>query len=187
MSRERHTGGESKEGVLQLDVHQAAERLMSSVGSPDRYADLYTIGKAEDRAFRPLVEEFLHSPHEPMLARLALQILVDWWGLAMDYRGQLLSFLRGVDWDLADGGYVQLVAISSAGEIARDGDDHEVLRELLRLYDTGSSDLVQGAAYAALARSFGKGWAEIPRPHSAAWRTKVDAKMLDNLRGVAGI
>jgi hypothetical protein len=52
--------------------------LAAGANAEDRYDLLFVIGKANALGHRRLVESFLETPDDPMLARLALQILCDW-------------------------------------------------------------------------------------------------------------
>ena len=139
------------------DADIAARSLMANPESHSAYDLMYAIGKAEAIEHRALIESHLDDRADPMRARLALQILCNWWGLADEYRHEIFRFTKGVDWDLSDGGFVQLVAISAAGELLRSRDDSALLTELVSLYDSGASDLVKGAAYSASMARYGLG------------------------------
>lgn len=138
------------------------------------------IGKSNSIEHRSLVESFLESSDYPMLARLALEILCDWWGLREQHQTQLLRFVKGVDWDLDDGGFVRLVAISQSGDYLRHRSDPHLDRALLDLYDDeyASDVFLKGVAYAALARATGKAWNEIPRAHHGDWRPHIDQSVV---------
>lgn len=164
------------------DASAAAEMLAATPNAEDRYDLLFVIGESNAVEHRDLVEGFLESSDDPMLARLALQILCDW-GPVEPYRSTLLRFINGVAWDLEDGGYVRLVATSAAGEYLRGHRDAEVYRVLLDLYaDQQASHLARGQAYVALARALGRSWNEIPRAHRDDWSLSVDPALLAEAR-----
>jgi hypothetical protein len=127
----------------------------------DIYEALHIIGRGGSPKYRSVMENYLRCQTDPQVAALALKVLFNWWGLGLDYRDDLISFLRGVEWDIGD--WVRLQAISSAGELLRSHSDTEVLQ---LLYDIFSNPLerkeLRGPAYFALCRSEGAEWKDIP-------------------------
>ena len=103
--------------LSQAEIEAVAQELQQPNPEADRYTLLHILGRACAVSYRGLVERFLDSPDDPMLARIALQSLVDYWDLAEQYLDELLRFVRGVPWDVD--GDVRLVAISNAGEYLR--------------------------------------------------------------------
>jgi hypothetical protein len=96
-----------------------------------------------------------------MLARLALQILCDFWGLTDDYIGRVVEFVHGVPWDTEDD--VRLLAISIAGDYLRERSDNDILATLLRIYhDPDERQIIRETAYRAVARAMGSDWQDLP-------------------------
>lgn len=130
-------------------------------GTADPYEALLVIGRAGATQHRRLVERYLQASDDPMLARLAVQVLCRYWGLAFEYREVLEKFIRKVDWDEDDD--VRLMAIDCAGSLLADRPDRDLLRLLLKIFrDEGERQIVREAAYSALALAAGKKPHEIP-------------------------
>lgn len=111
--------------------------------------------------YRSLVEKFLDYPKEPMLSRLALKTVCNYWGLTKNYLGTVKSFVKGVSWD--DSEDIRLVAISTSGEYLRETIDKELLQQILEVYENlHESPLVRSSAFEALLRTIGMDWNEIP-------------------------
>jgi hypothetical protein len=165
------------------DATEASRFLIGDSATPGRYDALFVIGKSGATQYRALVERFLDSPDDPMLARLALQILCNWWGPREDCRDHLDRFIEGVGWDLDDGGFVQLVAISAAGEHLRDREDPRLIQALLALYDDEQRpSLVREQAYIAIARAQGQPWNKVSGPGKGNWQEHVDADLINGAR-----
>lgn len=165
------------------DAFEATKLLRLASSPGDRYDALFVIGKSNATAYRSIVEEYLDASEEPMLARLALQILADWWGPPNQYRDQIARFVDGVDWDLHDGSYVRLIAMSAAGELLRNHDDPGLLRGLLAVFDDADlPDLVREQSYSAIARAEGRSWAEIPGLGKPGWLDRVDVSIVAKAR-----
>ncbi|MBM7496986.1 hypothetical protein [Oerskovia paurometabola] len=103
-------------------------------------------------------------PADPMLSRLALQILGDYWGLSSDLLPELRRFLTGVDWDVE--GDVRDVAISITGRHLREvGGPADLARMLMSIADDDSEfGLVREAALRALAVGLGDSLIETSSP-----------------------
>ncbi len=137
-----------------VEVDTVATALAAEPPRTDRYFLIYTLGKAKATQYRALVERFLESPEDPMLARIALQTLTDFWGMADAYQDQLLRFIQGVSWD--DEEDVRPIAISNAGWFLHDHSSARLLRALLQLFDNRSvRPHVRGIAYDALGHAVG--------------------------------
>jgi hypothetical protein len=160
------------------------ERVVAELADPARTANRYTllhiVGKGGGPRFRTLVEAYLDSPEDPMLARLALQILCRFWGLTADYLVDLRRFLKGVDWD--DEQDVRLIAASVAGEYLERHDDAELAHELLRLSADGDGNRVlRDSAVRGLARAIGTAPSDMPPasrmlPTDGDWERDVLAR-----------
>ncbi|HET7035762.1 MAG TPA: hypothetical protein VFI42_08800 [Thermomicrobiaceae bacterium] len=146
---------------------------------PGAYRAMYILGLAGAfspefqeirQTYRPLLETFLDDGSDPMMARLALQIMCDDWGYAADCREFLLRFIHGVVWDAEDD--VRQIAILLTGRYLRSHRDPELLAVLIRIFeDQRGDDLVRQDAYLALADAVGRSWKELP---SAAREFNVD-------------
>lgn len=140
------------------------------------YTRLHIIGRAYAMDYEELVASFLHKPNDPMLSKIALQILCSWWGLADKYMTCLREFLEGVEWD--EEGQVRLIAISAAGQYLREYDDRGLLEKLLEICESGLEDEDdKAAAVDAIARGLGDEWTSFPglggRLHKSAWKSDV--------------
>jgi hypothetical protein len=164
------------------DAAEAAILLPSLHDPLDRYDALFVIGKACDTRHEDLVASFLESPDDPMLARLAIQILCSWWGIGSRYAARVREFVVGIAWDLETGGYARSVAISGAGLILREHTDPLLLAALLEVFDSDPSDDMRRQAYSALLRAAGRDWNSIPGTGSDSWRTNPDTAVIEILR-----
>lgn len=152
----------AKRGDLQdSDAKRVAAELTSPVTQHDRYTLIHILGKAGRREYRAIIEGYLESPEDPMLAKIALETLCSYWNEAVSYRSQVLRFCRGVHWDTEDD--VKLIAISAAGEILRENQDEVLLTQLLHLCSPEQSNaVVPMAAESALLRAAGVEWHALP-------------------------
>jgi hypothetical protein len=148
------------QGLLSAgELHQVAQGLTS--GSADPYDALLIIGRANARQYRGLVETYLQCDEDPMLARLAVQILCRYWGLTAEYQQALERFVRKVEWDQEDD--VRLMAIDCAGSFLAENQSPRLLSLLLETYrDKRERQLVREAAYCSLALASGKQLDELP-------------------------
>jgi hypothetical protein len=174
----------AKQGRVTLAERDELKRALPSLSEGEEIYDaLFVIGKAGGPEDAAIMEHYLDYPGDPMLTRLALQVLCNWWGLQREYRTELLRFVAGVKWDLEDGGYVRLVAISATGELARESHDRPAIAALMTVYASdGEPDAFRRAAYSALLRAAGKAWAEVPGVSSDAWRDHPDVRSIQGLR-----
>ena len=174
----------AKDGRISAAEKEAVAQTLPSLGTGSQaYDALFVLGKAGDPRDAPLVEPYLDCPTDPMLSRLALQILCSWWGLHRAYRSDLLRFTVGVGWDIEDGGYVRLVALSAGGELAHDSGDPAMTAGLMAAYaDVTNPDMVRSTAYSVLLRAAGKEWKDTPGVGSTAWRDDPDLKAIETLR-----
>jgi hypothetical protein len=170
----RAKGGE----ISREEVDAVATELQKPDPSASRYTLLYIVGRSFTTSYRDLVEQFLEYRDDPMLARLALQILCHFWGDTAQYKRHVLRFLRRVDFDVEND--CRSMAISVAGEYLRENPEPEFLGELIRIYEEPdepeSSDeddyqasvrrleteLIRYDAYCALARAVGYDYRDIP-------------------------
>lgn len=71
------------------------ERMLTSGQHEDLYTSIQILRRARSPRYRKLVEPFLNDVGNPQLSALALATLCTTWGLAGDYRRELVAFLRG--------------------------------------------------------------------------------------------
>jgi hypothetical protein len=141
------------------------DQVVAAIKDPSAKADPYTllhiIGRAMDASYEDLVVRYLECPEDPMLSRLALQILCDYWGQAAKYINYVRKFLSGVAWDVE--GDVQQVAASIAGEFLRTTWDDDLFSSLLDIA-TNENDLpeMRVTAIRSLSRALGYGWKDMP-------------------------
>ena len=145
----------SKEGkVTAGELRQAADILADGRGGAETYRLLYVLGRSRAYQYENLVAAFLDYREDPMVARLALQILCNFWARARQYRDAIARFLDGADWDAL--GDVRQIAISAAGELLSASRDCGLLARLIRLSDPAHDDeLERRIAVEAIARSTG--------------------------------
>ena len=141
------------------ELQQVAQGLTS--GNADPYEALLVIGRANAKQYRGLVDRYLQCREDPMLARLALQVLCRYWGLTAEYQEAIEQFVRKVDWDEDDD--VRLMAIDCAGTFLAENKSHRLLSLLLQIFrDESERQIVREAAYCSLALAAGKGADELP-------------------------
>jgi hypothetical protein len=168
--------------VSEDELARVAARLQSGHPEADRYTLLHILGKAGAKQYRALVEQFLQYHEDPMLARLALQILGGFWGETQRYLPTMLEFAGGVAWDNED--WVRSIAVSLLGEHARHYGDVRAVSTLLHVFEDETADIMmREEAYIALGRSMGKEWKDLP---SAArhlnWESDIDEAVLSKAR-----
>ncbi len=152
----------AKSGALSPEeIDEVAEALQAEKAGRDPYTLIHILGRSGAIRYRGLVERFLDCRSDPMLVRLALQVLCSHWNLAAEYEDALVRFAEGVDWDGEE--EVRLVALSAAGELLRHGQSERLKHLLARVFtDSSASQMARQAAYFALARASGKAWRDLP-------------------------
>lgn len=158
---------EAKVGKLTGDeIAYVAQKIsVTEAGKNDEtlYTLIHILGKAGATQYRKLIERFLFYPSSPIISRIALKVLCDYWGETKNYLEPLKAFVKGVQWDKEMD--VQLVAISSAGEYLREHSDKILLKLLIAHFennieaqpDTYESLLFE-TSFQALARAMGVDW-----------------------------
>jgi hypothetical protein len=132
----------SKEGkVSDKEIEQVAVLLRGEHDDEQTYGLLYVIGRSLSRSHEELVAGFLEHRDHPTVARLALQILCNFWDLTEKYLDQMQRFIDGVDWD--DFGEVRQMAISSAGYYLRDHRRGDLLSGLLKRAALDNDDALE--------------------------------------------
>jgi hypothetical protein len=168
----------AKAGTLTLlEAEQVIASLKLGHGGVDTYHLLYIVGRSFQAHEEELVASYLECSEDPMLARLALQILCDQWNKTEKYLNEVRRFAAGVVWDSQDD--VRQVAISIAGEYLRAHDEAQLF-ELLLSISEGPADeysALPGFAVEALARALGDEWEGIPgvgeRSRETRWQQQV--------------
>lgn len=170
----------AERGLLSApEIDALAKHLATKPEDDELYTRLHALGHAGDARYAGVVEPYLETPEDPMLARLALQILCDYWGLASRYRDHILRFIAGVPWDVESDGDVRLMAISCAGDLmafSRDGLVAEALLGAFADFEGSARD----AAYAALVVGTGGTWADVPSPVTRPY--EVDREVIRRAR-----
>ena len=153
----------AKHGTLsdqELDYVAQKIKENTTCNDDNLYKLIYILGRAEAKQYRKLIEDFLHYPTDPMISRLALQILCNFWDYTLDYLNEIKKFIDKVEWDQEND--IRLMAISCAGEYCRSSMNKELLQLLIRICDDPSEDSIsQEGAFEALARAIGMEWNDI--------------------------
>lgn len=140
--------------VLRIKNHQNED-------ADSLYTLLHILGKAGAIQHRVLLEQFLNYPKDPMISKIALQSLCDYWGLYRYYLEQIKAFIRGVEWD--DGEQVKIIALSAAGTYIQESGDKSFLKVLLDVYDNEKEDdLNRSFAYEVITRTMGVKSKDLP-------------------------
>jgi len=154
------------------DVEAVASELRANPRARHAYTMLHIVGRAFATRHRDLVESYLEAEWDPMLARLALQIVCNFWGETSRYLGRVFSALQGLSWDREDD--VKQIAISIAGEYLRKHKNRELLKTVFGIFNDASEDMtIREAAYLALGRACGREWSELP-PASRRFDIQAD-------------
>ena len=142
-------------------------------GEGDEYDRLLILGRANAIEYRPLVEKYLDSPDDPMLARLAVQILCRYWGLASEYSDVLERFIRKVPWDEEED--VRVMAVSCCDVLLAKPDFKHLLEYIYELFqDESECSILRQAAYCAIAISVGKLPSDLPSPARFDFHKDID-------------
>jgi hypothetical protein len=155
------------------EISEVAQRVkdVKPGNDEDLVALIKILGVSGATEHRKLVEQFLYYPTDTLVSQMALHTLCNYWCLAREYLNELKTFIRGVEWDDCDD--IRLFAISDAGAYLRSSYDKELLQLLISVFedlgksdafyetDTNHRELLQSAAYEAIARAIGKEWEEI--------------------------
>jgi len=161
------------------EIKQVYEALINNEG--DAYDLLLILGRAGATQHKNIVEKYLNTPDDSMLARLALQILCRYWGLAKEYEIFLEQFVRGVDWD--DEEDVRLMAITCAADILKDEDKPVLLSIIFDVFnDEDEDDITRGAAYETLAIVSGVSVIDLPQPLHFDLKNDVDQNVINKIK-----
>lgn len=132
----------------------------------DLYTVLHVVGRGGTSVHAGAVRKYLRMPEDPMLSRLALQILCDWWGMASQFLPELQEFVTGVDWDTDH--EVRDIAVSIAGgHIRRFSGPVGLAAALVRIAeDEGELGFAREGALNALAAALGVPLSDVSSPVS---------------------
>jgi hypothetical protein len=160
MNMKQLVGKASHGSLLQSELVDVVTCLEANLCDP--YSALLVIGRAGAIQYRDIVARYLDARDNPMLARLALMILCQYWKLTTDYKDVLQAFLEKVEWD--EDGDVRVLAISITGSLLAFHQDNRLLKLLIKIFrDSTEPHLMREVAYCALAESLGKTPADLPR------------------------
>lgn len=168
----------AKNGKLsQTELDHIIQKIKDSKpgDDDDLYSLIHILGKARIFGLGPptieekkLLEKFLYYPQKPMISKIALQTLCNYWDLNDNYLKELKMFVRGVEWD--DDEIVRTIAISIAGDFLKTTLDKELLKLLIDIFENKeesklldhsiSPEITQGCAYQALSIAMGKSYRE---------------------------
>lgn len=169
--------GRAKEGSIskpQIDL--VATSLNAGMKGSDAYKALYVLGRSDAFQYEGLVARHLYNSADPMLSRLALQILCTFWGRTAKYVEHVRRFVDGEPWDSM--GDVRQVAITAAGEWLSLNVDCRMLSSLISLAQSTDEleDVERRLAVEALARAVGVpvGEALNPGVGDGGWESWAD-------------
>lgn len=140
------------------------DELVGALASPDAttnvFACLHELGHRGSPANEPTVAKYLCFPSDPMVSRMAIEVLTQW-GVVERHRSRIEEYLRPIAWDPDD--VVRQAAIYASGEILRSGSDASLLAHLLEIAENPAErELIREDSIRALARGHGQDWSEMP-------------------------
>jgi hypothetical protein len=155
MSRMRDSSG-STPGDLRT--------ILDSLESPDETTDIFSclhrLGHLGGAEYEALVARYLEFPQQPMVSRMAIEVLTQW-GVVGRHIACLKKYLDRVPWDSDDD--VRQAAILAVGEFLRSAPSRELLAALIHTAgDQQERPLIRGDSVRALARALGRDWQEMP-------------------------
>ena len=116
-----------------------------------------------------------------MLARLALQVLCRYWGLADDYASDIRRFVAGLEWD--EDYDVRIMAISCTDSLLASPQHRDLLGEVYSIAtDSTEDDVARQAAYTALAISIGVSPSELPSPAKFDMAKDIEPRILEEVK-----
>lgn len=161
--------------ITKAEVREVYRALVEKSG--DQYDLLLILGRSEAKEYRNVVEGYLQSSHDPMVARLALQVLCRYWGLASEYEDELEEFIGWVDWDKEED--VRLMAIGCVADVYKKKESPKLLKHVYDVFkDETEDEITRGAAYETLAIVSGKSVNDLPEPMHFDIRSDVDPMVL---------
>jgi hypothetical protein len=160
------------------EVTWVADALRNGDTGSDPYTLIHVLGRANARDQERLIADFLEASDDPMLVRIALQVLGSFWGMTAKYFPQVLKFAGGEEWD--EDGAVRLLALELLGEHCATQLVPEALAVLLDAYtDPSSERAIRDASYLALARASGRAPKDLPSAARPIPPDQIDQTVLD--------
>ncbi len=153
------------------------------ISSESLYMLIYILGRSEAKQHRALMEKFIWFPEDPMITRIALKSLCDYWGLTINYLDVLKSFIVGAKWDEDED--VRHIAISIAGTYMLDSGDPVFLNLLLQIFDNEhEGNLIRSTCYSAIARGMGIKSSDLPFVRQLATMSPefIDEEIIERAR-----
>jgi len=167
--------------ISQNEIEKVHEALMQQEG--DEYDLLLILGRAEAKQYKNDIEKYLNASYDPMLARLALQILCRYWGEAKNYKDVIKKFIESVDWD--EDGDVRLMAIGCVTEVFKSEVSSELLRCVYNVFiDEKEGKVARGAAYEVLAIVSGKDLNDLSQPLHFDFENDVDPSVIEKIKNI---
>ncbi|HET9240598.1 MAG TPA: hypothetical protein VFO10_25260 [Oligoflexus sp.] len=150
----------------------------------DTYTLLLALGRAWGVQNKDLVEKYLVCPENPMLSRLAIQILCKYWDLGQNFLAHIQEAANGFEWDDEDD--VRLMAISCLGYIYTQNKQTELLRQLYDIWNDEAQDkMARESSYLAMGLAIGYGYDQLP-PASRHFdvRKDIDPEVIRKVEGL---
>ncbi len=141
------------------EIKDLSEAIQNETG--DVYTLLLALGRAEAFQHQAVVEKFLVYPDNPMMARLALQILCKYWDRGQNYLEHIKGAADGFTWDDEDD--VRLMAISCLGYVFTQNKKVDLLRSLYEMWKDEAADrMVRESSYLAMGEALGYSPSQLP-------------------------
>jgi hypothetical protein len=139
-----------------------AESLDADEMSPEqRYEGVLRLAHSGDPSFEAVLAAHLDFESDPMVARAALDGLMQYLGLTEKYALRIAEFVHGVEWDA--GRDVQTLAMSDAGWWLSQHHSPILIAALLDVAcSAGQPHTARAFATQALARAIGRDWRAVP-------------------------
>jgi hypothetical protein len=174
----------TKGTITKAETKKAYDALVEQAG--DEYDLLLVLGRSEAKEYKDVVERYLQASHDPMLAKLSLQVLCRYWGLASEYEDELEKFISWVDWDEEED--VRLMAIGCVVDLYKKKENPKLLKYVYDVFKDDSEDeITRGAAYETLALVSGKSVNDLPQPIHFDIKSDVDKRVLAKVVELIGI
>jgi hypothetical protein len=169
-----------------VEIVEVADALKNGSSGQDPYSLLLLLGRAGARQHAPLVERWLGMTSDPMLVRIALQVLCSMWGMTDTYLPWVKRLVRGESWDSDED--ARLMAMSVAGTYLKTVKDPELLSMLLDVVETSTErELSRQSAYLALALAMGADDKDLPRLSKLPPLVDlIDNGVLERARAIVG-
>lgn len=171
----------TKGTITKAELKEVYQALVSRAA--DEYDLLLILGRSEAKEFIDVMEKYLNASYDPMLAKLSLQILCRYWGLANEYEDELEQFIRGVEWDEEED--VRLMAIGCVVDLYRKKQSPKLLKYVYDVFkDDKEDEITRGAAYETLALISGKSLNDLPQPMNFNIASDVDENVLGKVEAI---